>query len=109
VSPALEDFKYLFGELARPFAIYATTLAAFIAVVKVAEHGEDYSGGAVFVGAIYTGLAALYGWRSWEKNTVTKAGVAVEVAKAKASGGSSSEQTVEEMTVTAEEVNVSKP
>lgn len=84
----LGTIKAFIGDLARPFAIYVTSLAAAIATVRIATavSGDklDFSAAAIFIAAVFAGVGALYGVKSWE---VAKGKAAdAEVAKAQTTG-----------------------
>lgn len=68
----IERIKHLIGDLARPFAIWWTSGAAGIAIVRLARPDTDLSGAAVYIGAVLAGVAALYVGKAWE-NTKTGA------------------------------------
>ncbi len=90
--PTMEQIKTLLGDLARPFAIYSTSLAASIAVVILALKVSGPEA-AVFIAAVFAGLGALYAAKSWEKHGEAKANAAaaVGVAQAQASTGATSQ------------------
>ena len=72
------------GDLARPFAIYATAGAAAISTVRLAFVSDDLSGAAVYMGAVFAGLAGLYGFRAWESQKAASASAEVEKVRAQA-------------------------
>ena len=76
--------KEIIADLARPFAIYVTAGAAAISTVRLAFYSDDLSGAAVYMGAVFAGLAGLYGFRAWENNKAVSASAEVEKAKAAA-------------------------
>ena len=73
----------IIGDLARPFAIYATAGAAAISTVRLAFVSEDLSGAAVYMGAVFAGLAGLYGFRAWESQKAASASAEVEKVRAR--------------------------
>jgi hypothetical protein len=77
----LATFRATVGDLARPFAIWSSSGAAAIATVRIAWAGEDFSGAAIFIGAVWAGVGALYASKSWEKNTEVRANADVEKSK----------------------------
>lgn len=77
----LERVKAFIGDLARPFAIIATSAAASIATVIVSTRTENGNDGAILIGAIFVGVAALYGAKSWEVAKTSKQAADVEIAK----------------------------
>lgn len=78
----LEQWKGFLGDLARPFAIIVTAVSASAAGVIVATKVESGTDGALVMGAIYAGLGALYGFKSWEAGKATTNAANVEIAKA---------------------------
>lgn len=72
MSKFVDGLKSFIGDLARPFAIWWTSGAAGVAVVRLARPDTDLSGAAVYIGAVLAGVAALYGAKAWE-NTKTGA------------------------------------
>jgi hypothetical protein len=54
------------GDVARPFAIIASSASASAATVIVAAAGVDLGQGAILVGAAWGGAAALYGAKAAE-------------------------------------------
>lgn len=76
------------GDVARPLAIIITSSAAAVATVFIASRGEGYEGAALFIGAVYAGLGALYGAKALENVGQAKASATVDVAKAAAGGAS---------------------
>lgn len=78
----LERIKGLVADLARPFAIISTSFAASWASVVVAYRVGDGNDGALFIGAVYAGVGALYIGKAWE--IAKTSGQAAEVEKAKA-------------------------
>lgn len=80
--PRLDQIKGFIGDLARPFAIIVTSGAAAAATILIALRVTSYAEGAIFIGAVYGGLGALYAAKSWELNTQAKQAAGVEIAKA---------------------------
>lgn len=78
----LDTIKSFIADLARPFSIVATSASAAAATVIIALKVDGFEGAAIFIGAVYAGLAGLYGWKSWEKRGEAKHAAEVEVAKA---------------------------
>ena len=79
----LDQVKGFIGDLARPWAIIATSTAASIAaVIAVIKAGSDPAALAILIGAIFTGVGALYTAKSWEQAQAAKQAANVEVAKA---------------------------
>lgn len=76
-----ERIKAAVGDLARPFAIYSTSIAASIAIVRVAWVVENGNDGAIFLGAVTVLVGGICGFKAWEN---VKAGQqASDVEKAK--------------------------
>jgi hypothetical protein len=80
----LEQLKSFLGDLARPFAIVATSLAASIAIVVIAVRVHTFEGGALFIAAVFTGVGSLYGAKAWENATAGRHAAQVEIAKTQA-------------------------
>lgn len=77
-----DQFKALVGDLARPFAIIATSASASVATIIVACRVNDGNDGAMLMGAVGVMVTGLYLGKAWE---TAKAGkYAAEVEKAKA-------------------------
>lgn len=74
--------KEVVGELARPIAIISTSIAAAIATVRIAWNVTDGNAGAVYIAAVFAGVAALYGAKSWEVARAGKAAADVAIAQA---------------------------
>lgn len=69
----IDQIKSAIADIARPFAIISTSGAAAWATVDVARRVSGGSEGALFIGAVFTGLAALYGFKAWENTRVDAA------------------------------------
>lgn len=65
--PRSEMVKGFIGDLARPFAIYVGSASAGWATVVIAHKVNGFAEAALFIGAVYAGLAGLYGFKSWER------------------------------------------
>lgn len=78
---ASDKVKSFIGDLARPFAIYATSGAASAAVVILAQKVASPEA-AIFIGAVFVGLGSLYGAKAWENAQGGKHAAQIEVAKA---------------------------
>lgn len=76
------DLKGTISDLARPFAIYVSSLAAAIATVTIAFRVTTFGEGALFIGAVFTGVGALYTAKAWERSQEGKHAASVEIAKA---------------------------
>lgn len=79
--PRSEVIKAFIGDLARPFAIYVTSAAAAIATVLVAFRTENGTDASILLAAVFAGVGALYGAKSWEVAKTGKQAAEVEVAK----------------------------
>lgn len=77
----VDQVKSFIGDLARPFAIISTSGAAAAATVLIALRVTSYAEGAIFIGAVYAGVGALYAAKSWELNTQAKQAAGIEIAK----------------------------
>jgi len=78
--PTSEMVKAFIGDLARPFAIIATSYAAAHATVVIASKVENGNDGAIFAGAYFLGVATLYGAKAIEAINQTRARRDVDVA-----------------------------
>jgi hypothetical protein len=79
----LERVKSFIGDLARPFAIIATSFAASWATIVIAYRVENGNDGAIFIGGVFAGVGALYIGKAWEVAKTGKQTAEVEIAKAK--------------------------
>lgn len=80
----LDRIKTFIGDLARPFAIIATSFAASWATITVAYRVENGNDGAIFIGGVFAGVGALYIGKAWEVAKTGKQSAEVEIAKTKA-------------------------
>lgn len=62
----LERIQVFIGETARPVALLGVGAATFYAIITAANRITDGNDGAVLLGVILSGLAALYGAKSLE-------------------------------------------
>jgi hypothetical protein len=83
----LEHVKSFIGDLARPFAIIATSFAASWATIVIAYRVENGNDGAIFIGGVFAGVGALYIGKAWEVAKTGKQTAEVEIAKAKSEAG----------------------
>ncbi len=67
-TPWLADAAAFIGEVARPFAIISTSYGAAHATLILAMKVNSPEA-AVFLGAVFVGVGALYGAKAWEKVT----------------------------------------
>lgn len=77
----VESIKGLVGDLARPFAIYATSFGAAVATIQIAQKVMDGTTGAIFIAAVFTGVGALYGAKAWETAQTGKQAASVQIAQ----------------------------
>jgi len=82
--PTSERVKAFIGDLARPFAIIATSYAAAHATVVIASKVENGNDGAIFAGAYFLGVATLYGAKAIEAINTARARRDVDVAQVNA-------------------------
>jgi len=80
----LDQIKGFVGDLARPFAIIATSGAASWSTVIIAQKVDGFDSAAIFIGAVFTGVAALYGAKAWEVARTGKQAADIEIAKTSA-------------------------
>lgn len=83
----LDRVKSFIGDLARPFAIIATSFAASWATIVIAYRVENGNDGAIFIGGVFAGVGALYIGKAWEVAKTGKQTAEVEIAKAKSEAG----------------------
>ena len=76
----LEQFKSLVGDLARPFAIISTSLAASVAIIIVALRVSDGNDGAAFMGAVGLMVGGIYGFKAVETWKTKNAATAADAA-----------------------------
>lgn len=77
----LDKWKGFLGDLARPFAIIATSFAAAWASIVVAYRVHNGNDGAILIGAIFAGVGALYIGKAWEVAKTGRQAADVEIAK----------------------------
>lgn len=81
----LDQIKGAVSDLARPLAIISTSFAAAWATVTISYRVDGFENAALYMAAVYAGLAGLYGFKSWEQRGETKNAALVEVERAKSS------------------------
>ena len=83
---AYPGIKGFLADLARPVAIYAASGSAAVATVLIAMKIDkpDLSSAAIFIGAVFSGVSALYWGKAWEQSNVAKQAANVQVAQATA-------------------------
>lgn len=82
----LDQIKGFVGDLARPFAIISTSGSASVATVIIAQKVDGFDSAAIFIGAVFAGVGALYGAKAWESVKASKSAADVEIAKATTPG-----------------------
>lgn len=87
-----EQIKAFIGDLARPFAIISTSAGASVATVIIAQKVTGFAEAALFIGAVFTGVGALYTAKAWEVARTGKHAAEVEVAKVQAGASSGGQQ-----------------
>lgn len=76
----LDIAKAFIGDLARPFAIIATSYAAARAIIIVAGKAGDLTEGAIYITAVLAGVGAIYGLKSWENAKAGRQAADVAIA-----------------------------
>jgi len=76
----LERIKAFVGDLARPFAIIATSFSAAWATIVISSKVENGNDGAIFAGAYFLGVATLYGAKAVEAINTARTRRDVDVA-----------------------------
>lgn len=71
-KPKLDLAKGFIGDLARPFAIISTSYAAAHATIVVAHKVDSFEGAATFMGAVFLGVAGLYGAKAYEVASIAR-------------------------------------
>jgi hypothetical protein len=79
--PRLEQVKVFIGDLARPLAILMTSYAAMRATIIIAYKADDTSSASIFIAAVFAGVGALYGVKSWENAKAGKQDAEVKIAQ----------------------------
>ena len=77
----MEAVKLFIADLARPFAIISTSLAASWGIVVVAYRVHDGNDGALYIAASLAGVGAIYIGKSIEVFKTNRAAAEVEVAR----------------------------
>lgn len=80
VEPWYKALETFIGQLARPFAIIATSYAASHATIIIATKVENGNDGAIFAGAYFLGVGTLYIGKVAEAISRTRARRDVDVA-----------------------------
>lgn len=88
----LDRIADFIGKVARPWAIIVTASAAAWATVVIAGKVQDGNDGFLFIGGVFTGVAALYIGKAVEEFRKNKNAADVEVARA--TGATSGPQEV---------------
>ena len=79
-----DEIKAFIADVSRPYAIISLSSATAVAEIIIALRVDGFEGAALFLGAAMTGVAGLYGAKSWENRGTAKHAADVEVAKATA-------------------------
>lgn len=77
----LDRLSWFIGQTARPMAILSTAVSASISAVIVAQKVTDGNDGAIFIGAVFAGVGALYGFKAWERRKEAQSSADVEIAR----------------------------
>jgi len=77
----MEAVKVFIADLARPFAIISTSLAASWGIVVVAYRVHDGNDGALYIAASLAGVGAIYIGKSIEVFKSNRVAAEVEVAR----------------------------
>lgn len=80
--PRSEMIKAFIGDLARPFAIIATSYAAARATIILAHKVGTLTEAAIYIAAVFAGVGALYGAKAWENARAGKHDADVRIAAA---------------------------
>lgn len=73
---------HFIGQIARPFAIIATSFAASWASIVASYRVENGNDGAILLGAVFAGVGALYIGKAWEIAKASKHDAEVKIAEA---------------------------
>jgi len=84
--PKSEMVKVFIGDLARPFAIIATSYAASHATIVIASKVENGNDGAIFAGAYFLGVGTLFLGKAVEAINQARTRRDVDVAQANSTG-----------------------
>lgn len=87
----VDQVKAFIGDLARPFAIISSSYAASHATIVIAYKVSSFSEAAIFIGAVFAGVGALYGAKAWEVARTGKQATELEIAKVAAPSTSQTE------------------
>ena len=87
--PSYPGWKGAIADLARPFAIYVTTIGVNASAVTIAWKTDkpELIAAAAFMTALFTGLGALYGFKALEVSAIAKQAAGVHVAQAQTPTG----------------------
>lgn len=78
----INAIKGFVADIARPYAIISLATATAAAEIIIATKVDGFDSAALFLGAAMTGVAGLYGAKSWENAASGKHAANVEIAKA---------------------------
>lgn len=78
----IDQFKSLVGDLSRPLSIMLASASAAISTIVIAFKVTTFGEGALFIGAVWSGVGLLYTAKAWENSKTGKHAADVEIAKA---------------------------
>ena len=82
----IDTVKAFVGDLARPLSIILASSSASIATIIIAFRVTTFGEGALFIGAVWTGVGLLYSAKALEVASAGKQAANVEIAKATTPG-----------------------
>ena len=71
----------LMGDAARPYVLISAGSAAAVATVQTAIYAPNAEG-ALFIAAVWAGVAALFHSKAWEEQKKAQSQASVEIAQA---------------------------
>lgn len=80
LQPRFERVVAALGNLARPYVLYSASTSSALATVSIVWLGQDLSAGALFIGAAWGGVAALYAAKAAEERGKAKSEAEVAIA-----------------------------
>ena len=80
LSDQLARWTASLGALARPFVLYSAAGSAAFSTISIPLMKMDLIAGAAFIGAAWTGVAALYGAKALEERGKAKSSAEVAIA-----------------------------
>jgi len=82
----IDEFKSLIGDLSRPLSIILASASGSVATIVIAFKVTTFGEGALFIGAVWTGVVGLYTAKAWEVSRAGKQAADVEIAKTQTPG-----------------------